>query len=140
MPKISTFMYCDRAELNPQGQMHITNPLLVMNPVFVPGMYSFSVVFGVQGLDNESDHTLRVLFLSPNENEPPLIDTNTISLPKGTAPKIMISLPPEQKGMMFNMDFRNVVFKTEGTYKTRVYFDGENLGDYPIYVKAGEER
>jgi hypothetical protein len=138
MPKISTFMYCERAEPNPQGQMHITNPLLVINPVFIPGMFSFSIVFGVIGIDNDLDHQMQLLFLSPDENEAPIINTNTITLPKGVAPVTMISLPPEQKSMMFNLDFRNVVFKKEGIYKTSVFIDGENMGDYPIFVKAGE--
>jgi hypothetical protein len=137
MPKILTFMYCDRAEPNHQGQLQIINPLLVLNPIFIPGMYSFSIAFGVMGINNDEDHTFRIQFLSPNEDQP-MIDSNTISIPKGVVPKVNLGLPQEFRSMMLNMDFRNVIFKTEGLYYTRVFIDNEHKDDFPIYVKAGE--
>lgn len=128
-------MYCDKAEQNQNGQLTINNPLLVINPVFVPGLFSFSVVFGVMGINFDFDHTVRLVFLDGEDNV--IIDSNNISLPKGVIPDDAIGLPPEERGFMFNLDFRNVVFKTEGTYKTQVYIDGDLMGDYPIFVKAG---
>lgn len=140
MPRISTFMYAERAEPNPQGQIQITNPLMVINPMFVPGMFSFTIIFGVVGIDNETDHTMQILFKGPND-EPPIINTNTIPLPKGAVPMVKeLELPREHKGMMFNLDFRNVVFKSEGIYTSQVYIDGDLLGEYPIFVKAGEQQ
>jgi hypothetical protein len=138
MPRIATFMYCDRAEPNPQGQLNITNPLLAINPVFIPGMFSFAMVFGVVDIDKDEDHTVQVQFFTPNDGEGPLIDTNTINLTKGSIQEEKSGLPPHLSGMMFNLDFRNVVFKTEGIYKSHVYFDGEFLGEFPIYAKGGE--
>lgn len=139
MPRISTFMYAERTEPNQQGQMTVSNPLLVINPIFVPGMFSFSIIFGVIGISNQSDHTMQIIFNSPNEEDEPLINTGIIPLSKGMAPfEKTLDLPPEQKGMMFNLDFRNVVFKTEGIYKSTVFIDGEMLGEHPIYVKGGE--
>lgn len=131
-------MYAERTEPNQQGQMTITNPLMLINPMFVPGMFSFSIIFGVVGINNQSDHTMQILFHSPSEEGEPLINTGTITLPKGAAPLEKLNLPPEQNSMMFNLDFRNVVFKTEGLYKSQVYINGDLLGEYPIYVKAGE--
>ena len=141
MPRISTFMYAERTEPNLNGQMTVTNPLLVINPIFVPGMFSFSIIFGVIGISNQSDHTMQILFNSPNEDEEPLVNTGVIPLAKGMAPlEKILDLPPDQKGMIFNLDFRNAVFKTEGIYKSTVLIDGEILGEFPIYVKGGEPK
>lgn len=138
MPRISTFMYSERVETNNQGQMNIANPLLALNPMYIPGMFSFCITFGVIGFDQQMDHSLRILFLSPIEGEDPIIDTKSLPISPGNFPRKEIGLPPEQKGTVFNLDFRNVVFKNEGLYKTQVYFDGDLLGEYPIYARAGE--
>lgn len=139
MPRISTFMYAERTEPNQQGQMTITNPLITINPMFVPGMFSFSIIFGIVDINNDSDHTIQITFNSPNDEDTPLINTDVISLQNRVIPlENEVDLPLEQKNLMFNLDFRNVVLKTEGLYKSKVYIDGTLSGEYPIYVKAGE--
>src|SRR6478736_2607390 len=113
MPRVSTFMYCEDTKQNERGQLEIINPLNVFQPAFVPGMFSFSIVFGILGADPaERDYILQVRFLSPNKDEQPLIDSGPITL--GHDPnQPATNLPQEAKGMMGNMDFRNVVLRNE---------------------------
>lgn len=47
-----------------------------------------------------------------------------------------IELPNEYKGLNMSMDFRNVIFETEGLYNTSVTFNGQLLADNFIYVKG----
>lgn len=137
MPNISNFMYCERIEPGPNGQLLLTNPLLIINPMFVPGMFSFGVVFGIKDMNLDENHALRLLFLSPDEKDAPIIDTNNLPLARETLSGQKIGLPVEEQGVMLNLDFRNVVLKSEGTYKTVIILDGVTLGEYSIYVKAG---
>ena len=47
-----------------------------------------------------------------------------------------IDLPSEYKGLNMSMDFRNVIFETEGIYSTGVFFNNQLLAENPIYVKG----
>lgn len=137
MPNISTFMYC--SETNTSGSnLQISNPLQVINTLFMPSTFSFAIVFGINNMDlSERNYTLQVKFYGPKGSEKVLLDTGRINLDKqaqaGPTP-----LPIEARGMMINLDFRNVVFQEEGTHMSEVYLDEELLGQYPIYVIGGE--
>ncbi|MED4057447.1 hypothetical protein P4654_25425 [Niallia taxi] len=140
MPKVATFMYCERAEQDQNGKIQISNPLLAMIPLYVPGTFSFSVVFSVTGITIDQDNSIRILFKGPNESEAPLVDTGDALIPKGAldTPIDTRDVPIEFKGMMFNLDFRNINLKYEGIYTSIVYINGDLTGEFPIYVKAGE--
>jgi hypothetical protein len=140
MPRISTFMYCEKAEPNQNGKLQIEQPLLALNPAFVPGMFSFSIVAGLTGVDRQMKHELRILFLSPEEGQDPLIDTGVLTIEADSSlhsKEEPINPLEDHGGLMFNLDFRNVVLKSEGVYQTVVIVDGDVLGEYPIYTKSG---
>jgi hypothetical protein len=145
MPRISTFMYCEetKQEAHPglPNRLNISNPLNVFRPAFVPGMFSFSIVFGLLGIDIvEKQHLLRIKFLNSNDLEKPIIDTGDIQMIAEKNPNdTNASLPEEHRGMMANLDFRNAVLKSEGEYITEIYMDNELLGSFPIYVKGVEQ-
>jgi hypothetical protein len=135
MPKISTFMYCEEAIGNGQ-KMQISGPLQIITPLFVPGMFSFAVVFGILDVDlSTCSYSLQVKFLSPQKDEI-LIDSGVLQLDKQQQSEN--KLPPEMRGVMFNFDFRNVPFRQEGIYKTVILLNGEEIGEFPIQVKGGE--
>jgi hypothetical protein len=136
MVRISTFMYCEGTQLvGPPNNQKLTvqNPQHVFNPMFIPGTFSFGIVFGVLGVDLKENHTLKVIFSSPDEEK--VVDSEAINLP---AQEVKNDTPDDFSGFMMNMDFRNAVLKAEGEYKTEIIFDGTSLGSYPIYVKRGE--
>lgn len=139
MPYISTFVYAEdsNAELTPQGQkLHIINPQQIFLPMFVPGMFSFAVAFGILEVNTQESHRIRYVFYSPVEGELPLIDTGEVVLPIVTEDN---GVPIDMQGIMLNLNFRNVPFRLEGAYKSEIYLDGNLLGIFPIKVR-GKER
>lgn len=138
MAFVSTFMYCENAQVIPQNngenKMHIQGPMHIFTPMFIPSLFSFTVVFGLLDVDLENQRSFRLTF-GPEES-PLLIDTNWIDIPKNHDP-IQSALPPEMRGFMMNLDFRNVPFEKPGLYKSEVFFNGKKLGEYPIMVHQG---
>lgn len=134
MPIISTFMYCEEAK--PIGdKLQINNPLNIFRPPFVPSTFSFSIVFGILGLDITEDLSLvRLIFKKQDEV---VIDTGNLEIKQEKDPNLTV-LPMEARGLMANLDFRNVILRSEGMYETDIYLNGEKIGNYPIYVKGGE--
>jgi hypothetical protein len=139
MPHVSMFMYCENAtnDMTPQGpKLNITGPLHILTPMFVPGMFSFSIVFGILDLETDIDHAIRVIFRSSVAGEEHLIDTGKdILIPRNSEKN---DLPKDMRGLMMSLDFKNVVFRSEGLFLTEVLFDGESLGQFPIKVRGSE--
>ncbi|MED3854229.1 hypothetical protein P4607_22970 [Priestia megaterium] len=138
MPRISTFMYCESTQFigqpNSNNQkLTIENPLHVFAPPFIPGTFSFGIVFGLLGIDPSEEHALRLVF-SYSKGTDPVIDTGSVNIPK----QLENNVPVETNGFMMNMDFRNVIFREEGSYETQLFLNGEILGTFPIIVKRGE--
>ncbi|KKK10328.1 DUF6941 family protein [Bacillus sp. L_1B0_12] len=136
MPTITSFIYCEKTETDQNGKLILVQPLLVLTPAFLPGMYSFSIAVGIKGIPDQMK--LRILFISPDSQDQPLIDTTGINVTKKNVVEdhIIDLLPEEEIGINFNMDLRNVVLKTEGYYKTVVMINEEVIGEFPIYVKG----
>lgn len=134
--KVSVFVYSDSAqpEPTPQGnKLHIMNPQHILRPMFIPGQFSFAIMFGILDFDVSSPHTLRYTFSSPEGTI--LIDTgDNIKLPPITDPQ-MDDLPIDMRGFLTSLDFKNVVFQTEGEYKSEIFFDSVSLGTFEIKTK-----
>lgn len=139
MVKVMFFVYCESVETqmvqSGMPRMNIINPMLIMTPPYIPGVYSFSILLGLQGFDVKKNNTLRLILKNPLGST--VVDSNIINLPatdEGSA-----TLPKEYRGMQMNMDFRNTVLEVEGDYFTEVILNGEQIGSYGISVlKAGE--
>jgi hypothetical protein len=140
MPKITTFFFCEEAQPNNQtGKLNVSGPLHVFTPAFVPGMFSFSVVIGIMGIDlTQRSHKLRIIMTGPNKELDPVINTQDIDMFKQDG-EVVYSLPPEYRGLFINIDFRNVVFREEGLYNTEIYLDGELLGNSEVPVIGVEK-
>jgi len=142
MPKLSTFMYCEEVVKNEQNnnQIMLRAPLTVFRPAFVPGMFSFSLVLGISGIDPTSkEYKLQLKFFNPTLSDP-IVDTGVIPIVHDpNQPKPTNDLPEEFQGILVNLDFRNVVLKHEGEYFTEVILDGELLNRVPVYVKGAEQ-
>lgn len=136
MEKIKYFVYCEGVQgvPTPSGtKIQLVNPFLILNPINIPGNYSFTVSFGLQGMDFTKTNKLRMLFLNPDGTI--INDMGEIDLPmQPTNPK----LPPELQGMVLNLDFRNVPIKAPGEYTTKVLVNGNELGAYSISAIASD--
>ncbi len=139
MARMSNFIYCINAEKvsanNGQfGGVNAIGVLSALTPEFVPGTFSFSIIFSILDIDISGNNTIQVVFLEQGE-EKVLVDSGIITIPPITD-AIDIGLPDEYKGVDMSMDLRNVIFETEGLYNTKVYFNGNLLAENPIYVKG----
>ncbi len=135
MAYISSFTYCDsiQMEMTPQGPRNqIVNPLQVLAPIAIPGNYSFAIACNIAGFDVEKENSVRIKFVSSDEQL--LNDTGDIKF----------QLPVDQMKadkpsvMQFNLDMRNLVFHEVGIYSTKVFVNGEQIGEYKIQVIVGD--
>lgn len=135
MVYISSFIYCDsiQMEMTPQGPRNqIVNPLQVLAPIAIPGNYSFAIACNIAGFDVEKENSVRIQFVSSGEQL--LNDTGDI---KFQLP--IDQMKPGKPGVMqFNLDMRNLVFNEVGIYSTRVFVNGEQIGEYKIEVIVGD--
>lgn len=139
MIKLANVIYCLNVQKNqvPGGNGNTINAIgvvSVLTPEYIPGTFSFSVIFTLLGVDVKKENTVQIIF-SKNGDDNPLVDTGTVTL-SSIAEDNADNLPAEYQGIDLCMDFRNVVFESNGVYKTTIYFNNEELGCREIYVKG----
>lgn len=139
MANLTNFIYCINAERVPAGDgngdsINAMGVLSTLTPEFVPGTFSFSIIFSVLDVNVLGNNTIQIVFSKEGE-EKGLIDTGIITIPP-MPNEDKIGLPDRFKGLNMSMDFRNVIFEEEGLYNTAVFFNGQLLANNPIYVKG----
>lgn len=135
MAYISSFTYCDsiQMEMTPQGPRNqIVNPLQVLAPIAIPGNYSFAVACNVAGFDVEKENSVRIQFVSSSNQI--LNDTGDIKF-QIPIDQIKVDKPSV---MQFNLDMRNLILHEVGLYSTKVFVNGEQIGEYKIQVIVGD--
>ena len=137
MAELKNFIYCLNAERiqTPDGKGDTINAMGVVSaltPEFVPGAFSFAIIFSILDLNINEDNKIQIIFKSKDGKE--LVNTGEIKLP--LLPENDTNLPKEYSGLNMSMDFRNVVFEEEGVYTTQVIFNDVQLSDCSIYVKG----
>lgn len=128
MAKLVTFMYANESRndtSNGQNIQIITNPLLSLKLMFIPGQLSFSVIFGITDFDYNKEHRAQFKLIDPKGDV--VIDTGEFHIPK-------IGNDKNNDGFVGSLDLRNLVFRIKGNYKTELWFDGEKLKDDTILV------
>ena len=139
MVRLANFIYCINAERTATddgngGNINAMGIMAAITPEFVPGTFSFSIIFSVLGVDTTENNTVQVIFKKDSE-ENSLVDTGIITVPP-ISDQNLTGIPDEYKGMNMSMDLRNVIFESEGVYTTKVIFNGIELENKPIYVKG----
>lgn len=135
MAYISSFTYCDsiQMEMTPQGPRNqIVNPLQVLAPIAIPGNYSFAIACNVAGFDVEKENSVRIQFVSSSNQI--LNDTGDIKF-QIPIDQIKVDKPSV---MQFNLDMRNLILYEVGLYSTKVFVNGEQIGEYKIQVIVGD--
>lgn len=138
MARVENFVYCLNAERIPvkgkQGDtINAMGVLSVISPEFIPGSFSFSIVFSILGMDLNNTNQIRIQF--KDDSQKVLIDTDNLSIPPMSSDNEM-HLPKEYCGLNLSMDFRNVVFERDGLYNTVVMLNEEIIGSAEIYAKG----
>lgn len=139
MANLTNFIYCINAERVPAGDgngdsINAMGVLSTLTPEFVPGTFSFSIIFSVLDVNVLGNNTIQIVFSKEGE-EKGLINTGIITIPP-MPNEDKSGLPDRFKGLNMSMDFRNVIFEEEGLYNTAVFFNGQLLANNPIYVKG----
>ena len=133
MAKISDIIFCSNAQNVDGVGVSANNILTVINPEYVPGLFSFSVVVTILDLDCSNPHELFVEFLDPTDES--VIDINAqVPVVEDNS-----NLPNEYKGLNLAMDWNNVNFKRSGVYTIKIKIDGELIGEKSIFVKGKNE-
>ncbi|MGN7379195.1 hypothetical protein [Bacillus altitudinis] len=127
MPYISSFMYY---KVDGEQNREI---LEFISPDFIPGNYSFNAYFPIVGFEVEEEYTLRLEF--EDSYGTLLFSTGEQNLEKS---KIDRQSPFEnQWGLIIDFEYKNVPFKHEGLYVTKVYANNKKLGEFAIPVYRG---
>ena len=136
--KLNFFIYAINVKTLPGGPLNAENILSVMNIDYLPGAFSFSIVFNIFGMDEGEDHIVKIKFFNKDDNEI-ILETDSINLPKSPLEPDE-SVPAEYRGYMMTLDFKNVVFKKPGAYSTTIIVDGVEFADNDIYVKGKDHK
>ena len=133
--KVAYFMYCSSVERKvfPGGNDIVcaVEPLSCLTPEYVPGVFSFSIVFSIIGIDVTKDsNTIRLAMYDANENI--VFDSSIIQLPP--FPSEEDNIPKDFKGINMSMDLKNVNFVADGVYYSRIECNGVVLSEHSIYV------
>jgi len=132
MAKVSNFLYAANVIQESNGQLHVINPLQIISPVCISSTYSFFVVLSLRDFDTTKSHVLKTAFTNLENPEKPIVESSSTIPPIPKNPKA--DLPNEYEGLLTSLGFQNVILEKEGLYKTNLYFDGDNIGEYEIYV------
>ena len=138
MAKVTSFVYCLNASrmITADGKGEMINAegvLSTITPEYVPGSFSFSIIFSIIDFDIKENNKIRIVFSDAENKE--IVNSNDISLPIQIV-EDQIDIPEKYKGINLSMDMRNVVLEKDGVYKTTIYFNGESIGSYEIYIKG----
>lgn len=136
MPQISNFLYCMQTS-NEEDQFKIIDPLNVIPIESTPGRFTFSIMFSIVGFDPSKDHEGHIVFRDPENNI--LIETDKFPVSKEDSPNKEDS-KPIVTGLSLGVEFVNVLFETEGVYKTQLYLNNEVLGEFviPAFIQMVE--
>ena len=138
MAKLVSFVYCMNAikEPEPSNALNAINVVSSLRPDYIPGGFSFSVVFSILDIKLDSpSNAIRVRFLN-KENDEVVADSGTILLPAQSLSEEDQLLPQQYRGFNMSLDFRNIIFKQSGLYATEIVFNGESLGTQDIFVQG----
>ena len=131
MAYVSSFVYCEsigvQADLNGNARSIINNPLPSLNPIAIPGNYSFSVSMVISDITVPIPSTVGLNFIDPTG-----IILNSVSL------EIPKSIDANLNNVRMDMDYRNLVLPIEGKYVTEVVYDGKSIGNFSIPVIKSE--
>ncbi len=127
MAKVSSFILCESVQSsvtqNANGGIdirpNIMSPFSSVQPVAIPGNYSFAIFFTICDIDNDdkkSQSNLQVKITAPDGNMVFLSAVFTIS-----------SEVLSNGSFSYSIDFRNFVFTQEGNYIIDILYNDENI-------------
>ena len=134
--RASDFIFCLKAtNFNEEGPCAKTI-LSFLNPEYVPGLFSFSVIIILLGVDPTSTHDLEVVFYDPNQEVVAQLLTELPTVKE----REENGIPAEFTGVNVAIDFSNVNFRRSGLYQMKVKFDHSEVAEKSIFVRGKNEQ
>lgn len=134
--RVSDFIFCLKAtNLSEEGPCAKTI-LSFLNPEYVPGLFSFSVILILLGVDPTRAHDLEVVFYDPNQEAVAQLLTELPSVKE----RVEYGIPAEFIGVNVAIDFSNVNFRRSGLYQMKVKFDHSEVDEKSIFVRGKNEQ
>lgn len=135
MVKVSSLVLCEcvQPSLNQDAnggveiRPNIMSPFTNIQPVAVPGNFSFAIFFSLSNIDNIDStiqNNLQIKIIAPNGDV--VFTSAAISIPSDIIP---------DESFAYSIDFRNFVFTQEGNYNIDIFYNGENIYNYTFSVK-----
>ncbi len=134
MARIGYLVYCGGGESNPGAasgrSAYLSNPMPEICLPFLPTAYSLGLAVGLADIATaqiDGTHNLRIC--CEYESGRKIFDSGDMPLrwPAG----LQVG---KVSGMQVYVDMRNVVFEERGELVTKVFFDGESIGEYKTLV------
>lgn len=135
MARVDNIIFCLKAIPMGQQGLNANNILNAINPEYIPGLFSFSVIVCMLDVDSEGDHYFSVEFFDTNNERVVSIENQIVP----HIPQVTSNLPNEYKGINIAMDWTNVDFKCSGIYTIVIKYDNCEIGHKEIYVKGKNE-
>ena len=103
-----------------------------MNPEYIPGLFSFSTVITLLGIDSLREHKIMLTLKREDDQEV------VVAKLEGMLPIIeeLENLPDEIKGVNLAVGWNNINFTNEGMYRLSVFVDEMLIDGKSIYVKG----
>ncbi len=133
MAEIKNFLYCLNVNAM-EERTDIVGLLSVINPEYIPGLFSFSINFSLLNIA-EGEHSVNIRFKDPDKEVIAEIKNAIVSYIKDESS----NLPDDQIGINVAAGLQNVNFKKSGLYSTEVILDGTSMGEYYIFAKGKNE-
>lgn len=128
MASIGFILFADEVfNPNPAGnELMIKNPKIALTPEYVPGQFSFFLIFSLLDLE-EKGYKMAFVFRHEETGE---VAVAQDSLPfdfKKDNPEV---LNPNINGTIINLHLNNIILKHEGKYSFTVTLDGISKTEY----------
>ena len=129
MARVSDIIFCLNST-NLPGQGVCANTILTtIMPEYIPGLFTFSVVITILGVDVSTEHPITISF--SHEGTPVADVTSQIPSMEDQS-----NLPQEYKGVNLALNWNNINFQEQGEYSLKVMVDGQEVGNKTIFVKG----
>lgn len=135
MPNLRFIVFSDGFVRDNQSPPWIFNPFMTLRLPSLPWSHTFTMVFGIDEIDANKNHNLKVVVRDPKDNK---IFDQTLDFPRAfPAPMNIkpVARPDGKIDLIGSMDIRNMNFaETEGSYTFTLEFDGTRFPSAELFV------
>jgi len=134
MPEVTFFMCALQTLKDDQNVLVVRGPLNTLKPPYIPGAFSFSVVFGMRGFKLNAKHVIRLVFKDPDGKEIRQLGPFPLQVPGDVEP----DKSDEYREFIADIHLQNITFEQEGIHTAEIYLDDKKIDEFSIPVTPGK--